>query len=384
MATTEQLYEVERWFAARGTPHLMEGYSATEDVLTRMVPLLTLVAVAEAATALDTDSAWWQNLLVGAGGIAILLAAWVVANLARDRPALSRPSRVGAVEVITFVVAPALATYLLEADLGPALAIAGLNLGLLGSVYLVTSYGLVPLTRWALVKTARELGAVVGLIGRALPLLLLIQIVLFINTEMWQVADGFDGRFLAAAIVMFALIGITFLLTRLPRELDRLAVFASPDHLGECIAGTPAVGLVDVESCSLRPADLSRRQRGNVLLVALVSQGVQVVLVTLILGAFFVAFGLLTITPVVIESWIGHPADELFRFGLLGRDIRVTAELLKISAFLASFSGLYFTVVLVTDSTYREEFFDEILAELRQTFAVRAVYLCARDDPSRT
>jgi hypothetical protein len=36
--------------------------------------------------------------------------------------------------------------------------------------------------------------------------------------------------------------------------------------------------------------------------------------------------------------------------------------------------GLYFTVVLVTDATYREEFFDGILAELRQTFAVRAVY----------
>ena len=47
------------------------------------------------------------------------------------------------------------------------------------------------MTRWALAKTAHELRAVIALLARALPLLLLIQIVLFINTEMWQVADGF-------------------------------------------------------------------------------------------------------------------------------------------------------------------------------------------------
>ena len=58
-------------------------------------------------------------------------------------------------------------------------------------------------------------------------------------------------------------------------------------------------------------------------------------------------------------------------------------ELLKVSVFLAAFSGLYFTVVLVTDATYREEFFDEILAELRQSFAVRSVYLRARGASDR-
>ncbi len=79
-----------------------------------------------------------------------------------------------------------------------------------------------------------------------------------------------------------------------------------------------------------------------------------------------------------MESWLGHDGHAVLRFGFLGRDLRLTAELLKISVFLAAFSGLYFTVVLVTDATYREEFFDEILAELRQTFAVRAVYLRAR------
>ena len=296
-ARADQLQAIERWFMARGTPHLMEDYSATGDVFTRMIPVLTGLAVLEALGALDADFSWWQNVLAGIGGLALLVGLWAGINTLRRRPALTRPARVGPAEITTFVVAPALITYLISQELDQAITLAVVNIVLLGAIYVVTSYGLLPLTRWALAKTTRELGAVAGLLGRALPLLLLIQIVLFINTEMWQVADGFDGRFLAAVVVLFVLIGITFLLTRLPRELGRLATFASVDDLEEQVAGTPAEGLVPLAEVVGDPVDLSTRQRGNVLLVALFSQGLQVLLVTLLLAAFYVAFGLLTITP---------------------------------------------------------------------------------------
>ncbi len=45
---------------------------------------------------------------------------------------------------------------------------------------------------------------------------------------------------------------------------------------------------------------------------------------------------------------------------------------------LAAFSGLYFAVAMLTDSTYREEFLDEVTSELRQTFRERAEYLRLR------
>lgn len=363
---------------ARGTPHLMEGYSASEDVLTRVVPALTLVALLEVGGALNADFAWWQNLGAAAGALAALVGAWAASNKVRGRPALARPERVGLGEVATFVVAPALATWAFGEQGGQAVGIAVLNVVLLVAIYGVASYGLLPLTRWAFGKTVRELGAVAGLLGRALPLLLLIQIVLFVNTEMWQVADGFDGLFLGLVVLLFLVVGVAFLLTRLPRELGRLATFASLDELRDEVVGTPAEAWVDgLGEADVAPAPLTTRQRGNVLLVALFSQGIQVVLVTLLLGVFFVAFGLLTITPGVIESWLGHSGDVLATVSVGDRDVELTAELLKLSGFLAAFSGLYFSVVLVTDGTYREEFFDEILAELRQTFAVRAVYLRA-------
>jgi ABC-type multidrug transport system fused ATPase/permease subunit len=375
---SRRLDDVERWFMRRGTPHLTEDYSATADVFTRMLPVLTALAVVEVFGALDADFRWWQNLLAGIGGLALLLAVWAGINSVRGRPHLARPDRVGLIEIATFVLAPAVITYVISQQVGQALSLAAVNLALLGAIYLVTSYGLLPLTRWAMAKTGRELGAVAGLLGRALPLLLLIQIVLFINAEVWQVAAGFDGVSLGATVGLFFVIGVAFLVTRLPRELDRLATFASSDELADHVTDTPAEGLVDLGACSLEPSPLSARQRGNLLLVALFSQGLQVVLVTAVLGVFFVAFGLLTITPEVLAGWTGGPGDEVFTIGLAEEDLILTAELLMVSAFLASFSGLYFTVVLVTDATYREEFFDEILAELRQTFAVRAVYLCAR------
>jgi hypothetical protein len=60
--------------------------------------------------------------------------------------------------------------------------------------------------------------------------------------------------------------------------------------------------------------------------------------------------------------------------------------LLRVAAFLAAFSGLAFTVYLVTDQTYREEFRIDVADELRQIFAVRLAYLeleAPRDDGAR-
>ena len=91
----EQLQAIERWFMARGTPHLMEGYSASSDVLTRMIPTLTAVAVLEVLGALDADFTWWQNTLAGLVGLLSLVGLWAGVNALLSRPALSRPAASG-------------------------------------------------------------------------------------------------------------------------------------------------------------------------------------------------------------------------------------------------------------------------------------------------
>jgi hypothetical protein len=45
---------------------------------------------------------------------------------------------------------------------------------------------------------------------------------------------------------------------------------------------------------------------------------------------------------------------------------------------LAAFSGSYFAVAMLTDSTYREEFLEGLTDEMRTSFKARAEYLRLR------
>ena len=60
---------------------------------------------------------------------------------------------------------------------------------------------------------------------------------------------------------------------------------------------------------------------------------------------------------------------------LFGIDIELTAELLRVSGFLAAFAVVYFSVYTTTESSLREEFYEDIITEVRQNLAVRARYL---------
>lgn len=380
--------ETERWFLRRGIPHFIHRYRASEDVFTRTLPVLTLVFLLEVLGAASLDWSWWQNLLAVVGGIAVLLATWAAVNRVRGRSRFQPPDDVGVPELVTFVVVPPLLPVLFGGQLGAAALTAGFNLLLLGVIYLVTSYGLVPMTRWALGQTVRQVGAVLDLFGRALPLLLLFTVALFINTEVWQVSASLDGVLFWATVAFFVLAGTAFLLVRLPGELTRLRDQLTGDALVEACAGSPlaAVAAPVVADPGVQPIELTRRQQGNVLLVLLFSQAVQVLLVTVTIAGFFFVFGLIAIRPEVVDAWLGDTIGrgELHTWRWFGRDLVITRALLHVSGFLGALSGFYFTVYVITDSTYREEFFTEIVDEVRQSLAVRNVYLALLGHPRQT
>ncbi|CAN5861768.1 hypothetical protein BH24ACT3_BH24ACT3_10520 [soil metagenome] len=378
LATPAALAGVERWFVRRGTPQFIDHYSARDDAFTRAVPALTLIFLVEMLGAINPEWSVPVNLAAAGGGLLLLLAAGAGLNRLRGRPPFQRPDRVGTVELAVFVAVPAAVPLVFGGQGYSALGVALLNLAILGVIYLVTSYALVALTRWAAVETVRELGQVFGLLTRALPLLLLFVTFLFINAEVWQVADALDGVSMAVVVGLFFVIGTGFLLTRLPTEIGQLATFDRPADVTAAVGDSPVAGLVgDLTDDELVVPALSRRQRGNVILVVLFSEGLQVVLVSVVIGAFFVLFGLVAVPGPVIESWAGPAAvaDPLVRFDVAGRSVVVTAALLRVAGFLAAFSGLYFTVYVITDATYRQEFFDQVVGEVRETLAVRVVYL---------
>ena len=371
--------EVERWFRSRGIPHFIDDYSATRDVFTRALPALTLILVLELLGALNFDWPWWVNVGVAAASLAALVMVWALVNAARKRPALARPDRVGRTELAIFVLlVPVLDLIAGGQHLTSINTLIG-NLAVLGLIYLGTSYALLPITHWAAGRLWRQLGDVLGLLVRALPLLLLFVTFLFLTTEVWQVAASLDGPFLALTMALFVAVGIVFVVARIPREVGELARFDSWADVAGLVGDTPAAALRPPPDSSPEATPLlGRRQWGNVGLVVLFTQGLQIVFVSVMIGVFCVGFGLLTVTPTTAALWAGEPVTHLVDWELWARPVVLTTELLQVAGFLTAFSGFYFTVYVLTDATYRKEFLDEVLVELRQAFAVRAVYLAAR------
>jgi len=377
--------ETERWFLKRGLPHFIADYSPTRDVLTRAVPLFVLIFLFEVANAPKRDFPIWLDIVAVAVGFAILLGAWMLANGLRGRPLLARPVSIGVFEVAVFVLAPPAIPLVFGGQWRSALATAIGNLLLLVVIFLGTSYGVVPITRWAGARTVRELEQVMNLLVRALPLLILFITFIFLQNEAWQITAGLHGPYYWIVLGLFVLIGVGFSVIRLPREIGALSEFESWKRVAERVKGTPADQL-----CRELPADedtetppLSRRQWGNIALVYLFSQGLQVLLVSAMVFVFLFVFGVLVVTEPVARGFVDAQPNVLAGFELWGRDLVITEELLRVTGFLTVFTGLYFSVTAVTDETYRKEFSGEILEEMRRSLAVRAVYLAALNPRSR-
>ena len=381
----QAISETERWFLKRGLPHFIDDYSPTRDVLTRAVPLLTLIFLIEVANAPKRDFPIWLDVVAVAVGFGILLGAWMLANRIRGRPLLARPESVGVFEVAVFVLAPPAIPLLFGGQWRSALATAVGNLLLLAVIFLGTSYGVVPMTRWAGARTARELEQVMSLLVRALPLLILFITFIFLQNEAWQITAGLHGPYYWIVLGIFVAIGIGFSVIRLPGEIGGLSDFESWDVVVERAAGTPAAPLVKGvrRESYADPPPLSRRQWGNVALVVLFSQGLQVLLVSAMVFVFLLVFGVIVVTEPVARGFTDAAPNVLATFDLWGRELVITEELLRVTGFLTVFAGLYFTVTAITDESYRREFIGEILGEMRRSLAVRTVYLAALKSGSR-
>jgi hypothetical protein len=368
--------EIEQWFITRGLPHFIDGYSAGTDIWTRSLPVLGIAYLAGGFNALDLEN--WslrRNLVAVAVILAVLIAGIAIANLLRGRRAFSIPRTVGPGELALFVIGPSLPALFLGQP-GDALQSILTGIGVLLVIYVVTSYGLIPMTRWAFGQLGEQIADLGHLVVKALPLLLLFVTFLFVNTEVWQVAGNLDGLAYWLVLALFFVIGASFVLSRVPIEVAEINHFDAWDDAATLAreAGAPVTKSPAPTEGEVAPP-LSRRAWVNIVLVMLVSQAIQIMLVAVALGGFLTVFGVLAIDRPIVESWTGNVAHELWEPTLGERHLLLSEELLRVAGFLAAFTALYFTVYLVTDPTYRAQFRDEVVADVRGALAARACYL---------
>ena len=374
--TGETIAATEAWFRRQGIPHFIEDYSPRRAVLTRGLPFLTVVLFIEVLTVINPDWPWWANALTMIGMIAAVAVAWGGTISLRRRNPFGMPAQVGAAQMAVFVLAPSLLTGLVQNLWTIAVWQVLMNLLILGLVYVTVSFALLPVLGWAVRRLFRDMRDVIGLFARALPLLLLFLTFLFINSEVWNVASGLERGSRNAVIAVFALMGGVFLIARLPAELGQLGRFASAQEVARLVRGTP-MEREPVTDAVIRLDDpLGRRQWLNAGLVVLFALALRVLFVSALVGLFLLVLGLAAIDESLIAAWNGRAPETLLRLGGEGGAV-VTAELLRVALFLATFSGFYFTVSILANREYRDEFFEEVVADVRQAFAVRAVYLGA-------
>src|SRR5436190_17375888 len=208
-----------RAFAAPGCPLFVAGTTARTEVWTRAVPVLGLVFVGGVLGAIDLQWSTWANVGALIGGMAILLGGLALANHLRGRPLLAPPRDVGAFELAGFVLLPAVLPAIFGGQTRSAWVTAVANLAVLAVLYGTIRYGLLSIVAWAARRLGGQLAASVILLARAIPLLMLFSVVLFLTTGMWQTFARMDDASLGAIAGLLVGVGTLFLVARLPREV---------------------------------------------------------------------------------------------------------------------------------------------------------------------
>lgn len=371
---------VERWFVRRGVPQAIFHYNATEDVLTRMVPFLTVVFLMGALAGFGDRFKGWSQFAVAVAALSLLTALAVASNRFRGRRNFELPDDVGYLEIALFLLgAPLVAVIFGDSRWQPLWLFVG-NLVVLALGYVVTTYGAVPMLRWGVREVGVQVRGIINVLSRLLPLLLLFATFLFLNAEMWQVAHGLNLGLFLTVIAMILVPAAVFLALRSPDEIENLHAFASWNEIDDLCAQTTA----PISHRSLSPqgephlVPLDKGEQRNLSLLMLAAQLVQTVLVGLGIGLFFVVFGLFTVREETILQWTEITAetfDPLLRFSAFGAEIVVTDELFAVSGFIAAISALQFAVQLNSDELYRKQFYASLEHEIREVLAVRARYL---------
>ncbi|MEU3343041.1 hypothetical protein [Streptomyces sp. NPDC006668] len=375
----------EGWLVRRGAPTMIEGYGFVGHVLPRMLPSLAFVALASLAWLVPLRSAGSHGWIL-LGGVAVMtLAAWGASTvLVRRLPRFSR--RAAIAFLAAYATMPVAVPLLQLAVDGAVTPPGGKVVGLLGFVIffaaafaatlLATTYGLGTLLRRAVRHSVFDLRNSVHLLGRALPALLFVTLFLFFTGELWQAMNRLEWWRVVLVVVLFVAITVLAAAARLRDEIGRVEQDLSRPTLAAACRGTPLAG-VRLEQLApegrLPALPLTPRQERNLLLMLASRQLVQAAVVGLTLFSFFLALGMLVVTPETAGRWIGEKPQMSAFFPV------IPVAMLRNATLLAAFGSMYFAVTSMTDADHRQRFFAPIIDEIERVLAVHAVYLAVRE-----
>jgi hypothetical protein len=374
--------DIERWFAARGVPQLIEGYTTEQRMDSRAVPYIagwivlgTVLLWGRRPSLSLTEQALGMAFVIGASVAVLALYLWW-----RGRPPFRTGVRLDPLDIGLIGLVPAVAAAILHGSPTIVVGIGGSVLLGVGIIYLFTAFGLFELGIWAIRHLRAQLSQIATLVSRTMPVLLILVVFLLFASELWQAAHTLGGADLAAVLALLLVVATILVVTSARTEIGAIEANRAWATITPLLADTPAGSLATELATREVPGRMGWRERANLVLLMLLSQLVQSLFVALLVLVFLVALGVLAIPASVQATWVGEPVRALLGFELLGEPRLVSVELLITAGLLGGVSALYFTGLALTDTAFRAEFHASVVGDVEQIMAVHAAYLASAED----
>ena len=367
-------YTADRWFLSRGLPAVVHRSSLIRRLWSRSAPALAgLALIAANSVAVVAISGEHtidiagrpdlrQSLVLGLLAVALPLAAlagWLVSRI-------ESPGR------RSVAATAALAVIVLGGLLGGPSQRPLVNVAIFGLavvvILLFTATGVGAILGWVGELTVSNLAATAGMFVRALPVVLLTFLVFF-NTYVWLMTSLISRGRLWLGMGFLFLVAGSFLVTATMDKVRPLmagADLTTGDDVA--LAATPFDGVADPPESD----PLSIRERLNAVFVVAASQLVHVLTVAAMTGGVFFVLGMILVSPPVLDAWTrgnGRPDGEL-----LGMTLPIPDSLIQTTMLLSAITFMYLSAKVVTDTQYRSQFLDPMLADLRATLVARNRY----------
>lgn len=376
----------DRWFREQGLPTFVPLRRWFTDLPRRVAPLIAWVAVAaylfqdgiELVIEFAIDDEYPEVaafMLLLALVIFVLAAglAWAAYFLVR---ALLRRLPVGiGTAVALLVIAGCLAFTIAwgysaqpDASVGPVLR----TLLVLGLCILVTGMGGGALISWASRLAVRNASAIGHMASIALPVILMLVVFSFFSVEVWQMASAMSWGSIALLTLVVAVLAGIVVLRVAASEIEDDAQAPSDEQRTALLVGTPAEGRRVAPGA---PRRLRAPQRINILLALTVAQLVQALFFAGLLAALLIIIGAITVPAGLVGLWLGPGSATqpmtVQPLEFFGATLPLTVNLLKVATILAVIAALPFVFSAVSETRYRERFFDPIMVDMRRAILVR-------------
>lgn len=367
-------YAADRWFLSRGLPAVVHKSSLLRRLWSRSAPALAGLAMVAANSVLivaisgqhtidiagrpDLRQSFVLGLLAVAFPVAGL-AGWLVSRI-------ESPGRrsVAATAASVVIVAGALLGGPSQRPLVNAMVF-GIAVVL---ILLLTGTGVGSILGWVGALTMSNLTATAGMFVRALPVVLLTFLVFF-NSYVWLMTSLISRGRLWLGMGFLLLVAGSFLVSA---TLDKVRPLLAGADGGAgddaALAGSPFEGVAD----PVHSDPLSVGERANTVFVVAASQLVHVLTVAAMTGAVFFVLGMILVSPPVLSAWTrgnGRLDGEL-----LGMTLPIPDALIQTTMLLSTITFMYLAAKVVTDTQYRAQFLDPMLADVRTTLVARNRY----------